>query len=197
MTTFWPLLVTRVSLSRHSSVSSSCLSEIMEMPSVRDERPGLTIPRAEPDLAESGVVRPRELHHNPEEAALSVVLHYGGFLLAEVSFTFSTDTTGLGLSQQTSCTPVIRALWGVIALPGEGGPGGYSLDLILLPHLHFDRLEAGSSSIPWPRAASPQKPRRRKAKMILLLCCGGEAGEAMIILIMMLVVSRVSQKSEC
>ena len=87
----------------------------------------LTIPRAESDLAESGVAWPRELHQKPDEAALAVILDYCWFfLLAAVSFTFSTDTAGLGLSQQTSSTPIIWVLRGVITLPGEGR--GYSLN---------------------------------------------------------------------
>ena len=124
-------------------------------------------------MAESGVVRQRELDDNPEEATLSDVLHYRLFLLPAVSFSFSTDSAGLGLRQQTAGTGVIRELRGVIALPGGGGEG-YNLDLLLLPHLHIDRLDAGSSSIPCPRAASPHKPERRRARRILL-CCGGEA----------------------
>ena len=201
LTTAWPWLVTRVTFSRHSSVTNSFLSGKIQMAQsevcseVRGVRCDLTIPRAESDLAESGVVQPRELHHQPDEAALAVILHNCWiFLLAASSFTFSADTAGLGLSQQTSCTPVLRVLRGVIALPGEGRGGGYSLNLTLLPHLHFDRLDAGSRSIPCPRAASPQKPKRRRAKMSLLLCRGGEAGEAMIIIMMLS--SRVSRRSE-
>ena len=62
-------------------------------------RGDLTISRTDSNLAESGVVRQRELDDNPEEAALSDVLHYQLFLLPAVSFSFSTDSAGLGLSQ--------------------------------------------------------------------------------------------------
>ena len=139
-------------------------------------RGDLTIPRAESDLAEGGVVRPRELEDNPDEAALTVILRYRLFLLPAASFSFSTDTAGLkALRQQTSRTVVIRVLRGVIALSGGGEGEDYNLTFDLLPHLHIDRLDGGSRSIPCPRAALPQNTKRRMAVMILLCCCGGEA----------------------
>ena len=127
-------------------------------------------------MAESGVVRPRELEDNPDEAALPVIPHYLLLLLPAASFTFSTDTAGLeALRQQTSSTAVIRVLRGVIALSAGGEGEDYNLTLNLLPHLHIDRLDAGSRSIPCPRAALPQNPKRRRAVMILLCCCGRES----------------------
>ena len=88
----------------------------------------LTIPGAESHLAESRIVRPRELHNEPEEAALTVVLHDGWlFPLGALSFTFSTDTAGLSCGQQTSRACIIRVLRGVIALSERGGEGGVTI----------------------------------------------------------------------